>query len=521
MTSIGDYAFFRCDALTEVTIPGSVTSIGDYAFESCSSLTEVTIPGSVTTIGGAAFGGCNSLTEVTISDGESVLSFSSDVFSGSPVETLYLGRTVSGRMPFIGIKSLKTLTIGNSVTSIGEGAFMDCSGLTEVTIPGSVTSIGALAFDRCSGLTEVTIPNSVTSIGEGAFWDCSSLTEVTISDGEDILAFLTSASSPIFNGSPVETLYLGRTISGRMSFIGIKSLKTLTIGNSVTSIDDFAFAQCSGLTEVTIPNSVTSIGEGAFWDCSSLTEVTISDGEDILAFPTSASSSIFNGSPVETLYLGRTISGSMPFAGIESLKTLTIGNNVTSIGDYAFAVCSGLTEVTIPNSVTSIDDFAFAQCSGLTEVTIGNSVTSIGILVFGACSALTTLYSLSTTPPSVESISFDDNHYATVDLFVPEEALEAYQTAEVWKEFQKLQAIGGTATAIEKVSAAEQIHSANGQITVTGLTDGTTVTVYDLSGKQVGTATSKGGQVSISTGMTAGAAAVVKISDKSVKTMMK
>ena len=115
--------------------------------------------------------------------------------------------------------------------------------------------------------------------------------------------------------------------------------------------------------------------------------------------------------------------------------------------------------------------------------------------------------------------AFDDSHYTTVDLFVPEEALAAYQTANVWKDFQKLQ--GFDPTAIAKVSAAEQIHSANGQIIVIGLTDGTTVAVYDLSGKQVGTATSKGGQVNISTGMTAGAAAIVKVGERSVKTVMK
>ena len=116
--------------------------------------------------------------------------------------------------------------------------------------------------------------------------------------------------------------------------------------------------------------------------------------------------------------------------------------------------------------------------------------------------------------------AFDDSHYTTVDLFVPKEALAAYQTANVWKDFQKLHAIDGS-TDIAKVSAAEQIQTANGQVTVTGLTDGTTVAVYDLSGKQVGTATSKGGQVNISTGMTAGSAAIVKVGERSVKTVMK
>jgi hypothetical protein len=119
---------------------------------------------------------------------------------------------------------IKTLTIEQGVTSIGEVAFASCHELTSVVIPNSVTSIGGGAFVNCSGLTSVTIPNSVTSIGIGAFADCSGLTSVTIP-------------------------------------------------NSVTSIGDYAFFFCSGLTSVTIPNSVTSIGEYAFYDCRGLKHI--------------------------------------------------------------------------------------------------------------------------------------------------------------------------------------------------------------------------------------------------------
>ena len=105
---------------------------------------------------------------------------------------------------------------------------------------------------------------------------------------------------------------------------------------TVTSIGNYAFDQCSGLTSVTIPNSVTSIGDYAFDGCTGLTSVTIP-------------------------------------------------NSVTSIGDDAFRSCRGLTSVTIPNSVTSIGNFVFQYCSGLTSVTIPNSVTSIGYAAFESC----------------------------------------------------------------------------------------------------------------------------------------
>ena len=150
VTSIGGFAFHKCESLTEVVIPNSVTSIGDRTFFGCSSLTEVVIPDSVTNIGKFAFSQCESLTEVVIPN--SVTSI--------------------GEFTFSQCESLTEVVIPNSVTSIGEFAFAQCESLTEVVIPNSVTSIGEFAFAQCESLTEVVIPDSVTSIGKFAFSCC-------------------------------------------------------------------------------------------------------------------------------------------------------------------------------------------------------------------------------------------------------------------------------------------------------------------------------------------------------------
>ena len=160
VTSIGGFAFHKCESLTEVVIPNSVTSIGDRTFFGCSSLIEVVIPDSVTNIGKFAFSQCESLTEVVIPN--SVTSI--------------------GEFTFSQCESLTEVVIPNSVTNIGEFAFSQCESLTEVVIPNSVTSIGEFSFSQCESLTKVVIPDSVTSIGKFAFAICCSLTEVVIPD---------------------------------------------------------------------------------------------------------------------------------------------------------------------------------------------------------------------------------------------------------------------------------------------------------------------------------------------------
>ena len=228
---------------------------------------------------------------------------------------------------------------------------------------------------------EVVIPESVEH--EGATYSVTSI-----------------GNYAFYDCSGLTSVTIGNSVTsiGDDAFGVCFGLTSVTIPNSVTSIGDYAFEYCSGLTSVTIPNSVTSLG-GAFYKCSGLTSVTI--GNSV----TSIGGGAFNGcSGLTSVTIGNSVTsiGASAFRGCSGLTSVTIPNSVTSIGAYAFSDCSVLTSVTIPNSVTSIGDDAFSGCSGLTSVTIPNSVTSIGSYAFEGCSGLTSV----TIGNSVERIGF-------------------------------------------------------------------------------------------------------------------
>ena len=425
--NVGNRAFKDLRSLQTITIPSSVKVIGRQAFYmekvTNTSFQQITIPNTVDKIEGEAFLNCSNLRTVTIENGSGDLNFVScqeggscgyykyDWFKGcSNLTTLYLGRNYiyDGFTPPFSGTSLQTLTIGNTVTIIRNGAFQDCGNLKTVNIEGGTFPLrfqhgfvekthfknchqietlnlgrdletkfdtdlysDGIPFSEKQKLKSVTIGKDVNTINANSFKNCVELTSITIPNVTSI---------------------------GSEAFAGCRKLTSIAIPNGVTSLERDVFADC-GLISIIIPNTVSIIRNGAFQGCGNLKTVNIERGTFPLRFQHGFEQNThFRNCPIETLDLGRDIetkfdadlySNGNPFAENSALKSVTVGNTVTTVNASSFYNCTGLTAITSQNP----------------------------------------------TPPTAGSNCFSGVNKTTCKLTVPAGAENAYRVANEWKDF--------------------------------------------------------------------------------------
>ena len=431
VTRLGNNAFFYCSGLTSIILPEGITEIGESAFCVCDHLEYVDLPNSLVTIGAYAFQGCRALTSfyiprnvTSIARGAFLYCTSVNDFmvSGSnpsykSVSGVLFTRDMTTLVAYPPAATATTYAIPETVTKLQYFAFHYNDYLTQVTIPESVTWVGGAAFRGCDGLTSLYFPDGITYIGSSGFCDCDNLTSVHLPANLDTIHNSTCR--------------------------GLTKLTEITIPRSVRCIDNYGFQYSSGLKSVIFEEGscLDSIGLCAFDNCTSL----------------------------ESFDMPNTVTkiGAEPFGLCYSLTSVHLSDNLPILRASTFFDCTSLAEVEVPSSVTFLDNNSFCGCTSLKRLKIGdkdattcNTVIGYGQALrspslerielganisglkgdaFGYCGSLKVLISWSLTPPiSVDGYNpfYSSTRYAT--LYVPKAALEAYQTADHWKNFSAI-----------------------------------------------------------------------------------
>lgn len=394
---IGDYAFYGCSELTSIIISDSIRYIGHYAFCGCSKLTSIIIPKNVSNLGEHVFDDCRGLVSVKWNAEWAVIiniddDMSPIIFNGSP--------------------NLSSFVFGDDVLAIPDYICCGLNKISSIAIPNLVEYIGDYAFFGCSNLTSIVIPKNVTEIGNHAFIHCPNITSFVVEQDNQ------SYDSRGNCNAIIET-------KTKKLLFGCQNTK---IPNTISSIADYAFVNCTGLSSVVVPNSVTSIGGSAFEGCTGVKSV-IWNAKDC--------NSCNFGSQVEIYVLGSGVE-KIPAGlcnGMDKLESIIIPNSVVSIGSNAFYNCRGLSSISIPNSVISIDDYAFAKNTFLSEVILGENVKEIGCHAFDGDFRVESITSYATITPTVCETTFDGLSKEYVYLYVPEQSIRKYQVDPSWNKF--------------------------------------------------------------------------------------
>lgn len=424
IVEIGEKAFYGCENLMTITTGESLKIVGKRAFEGCKKLQEISSK-SLNNLGDYTFSGCESLTKV---DFPNITSLPDGIFRNCTHlnDCIFNSASSIGAEAFYNCKSLKSITIPESVESIGYGAFGNCTALSQFVIPNSVHSIGGDILKDDYALESLVIGSGIKRLPY-IISGCNNLKNIQINDSKDLLEFgvasreiLSSsyiysdgpshhgtkyfyyATPSYFSNHPIEKVYIGRNISTyREDFnSSYESGAYLTMISSYLPIPPFS-QTC--IKTVTIGNLVTEL-------------------------PTMAYASYIEG---QSSFVGA-------FMGCKQLTSCELGSSVKAVSAKAFSECESLTNQILPNNVITIASRAFYGCTSLDTITLGCYLTSIGNDTFNKCHALSNINIYATTPPKYLT-GFSSKEYMNTVLNIPWGATSSYQDSEPWKNFWNIE----------------------------------------------------------------------------------
>ena len=433
---IGSFAFAECLSLTDITIPSGVKAIEPYTFAYCTNLSNIHIPTSVKSVGASAFERCTSLKSLLLFEGVEV---ADNAFDGcATLDMLSVARLTDSMLNwFKGVKSLivtrslqgierfkgwnvQTLTLGDAVEEIPDGAFINFNSLKRITLGRGVNYVGQSALEYCKQLKEV-------HISDIASW-CQACVM-----GDDTHGLLPVGCKLCFDGKPIEELVVpdGVTVINDHSFRACSSLRSVVLPECVTYIGDSAFQHCQYLQRINIPEGVTTIGKSAFESTqidnitipasvksigagafeSMVKDVYISDLAAWCGFERIFANSndlakynlYLNGELLQDMAIPEGVTEIHPeaFCGCQSLRSVTLPEGVISIGSRAFAGCENLQSVVLPEGIESVAERAFYGCTLLSNVVLPESVTTIGASAFASCKSIDSI----TIPEGVTTLA--------------------------------------------------------------------------------------------------------------------
>lgn len=462
---VGDFFFNKAIQLKSIIIPVSAKGIEWSAISECTGITEFTIPDNVTYIDQAAFESDSNLKEVKFGKSlSSILGYAFKDCTSLQNADLPESLTTLDEFAFSGCSALKSVNIPESVEKIGQFAFYENTNLSDVNIASGVKGICKNAFADCKGLKTLVVPNSVTTIEESAFDGCEALTSISLPDN------LTEITESMLAGcSSLQTLKIPETVTkiGESAFCYDENILTISLPDGVTEIGDNAFFDCEKMKDIYLGKNLQILGEDAFKFCEALE--TINVDKDNTVFST-AEGALYNKEMTKLLFLppANTEEYTVP----ESVKELALNCAITN---------TKLRKLTISDNVETIGEGAFQTCTNLETVVIGSGVKQVGDDVFFMDENIKEIHCRMTEPIEINEYFFWDVDCDNCKLYVPKGSLDAYSTAEVWKEFKNI--IEEGTSSIDNIDGKEYTITINGKA-IDNCNDGN-ISIYDSIGRLI------------------------------------